>query len=63
MGSIAIESIFEIPGLGTFTLDAIRKQDFNGLQATVFIGALFYILAYLVIDLLTAAFDPRMELR
>jgi len=63
MGSVALESLFEIPGIGYFTLEAIRKQDFGALQAGVFVGSLFYIVVLLISDVLMAWVDPRVEMR
>ena len=44
MGSLIVESFFGIPGLGSYTIDAIQSQDFAIVRAMVFLGTVLYIL-------------------
>ncbi|TNF66350.1 MAG: ABC transporter permease [Gammaproteobacteria bacterium] len=62
MGSLVMESFFGIPGLGSYTLDAITQQDFSALRAMVFLGSLLYILGLILTDITYALVDPRIRL-
>ncbi|HSA90580.1 MAG TPA: ABC transporter permease [Burkholderiales bacterium] len=62
MGSLLAESFFGIPGLGSYTLDAIQAQDFAVVRSMVFIGSLLYILGLLLTDLSYTLVDPRIRL-
>jgi peptide/nickel transport system permease protein len=62
LGSLVFESFFGIPGLGTFTIEAISAQDFAVVHAMVFLGSLLYILAYLATDIAYTLVDPRVRL-
>ena len=63
MGSLLLESFFGIPGLGSYTIDAIRNQDFAIVRAMVFLGSVLYILGLLLTDLSYVIVDPRVRLR
>jgi peptide/nickel transport system permease protein len=63
MGSLLSESFFGIPGLGSYTIDAIQAQDFAVVRAMVFIGSLLYILGLLLTDLSYTLVDPRIKLQ
>lgn len=62
LGSLIMESFFGIPGLGSYTLDAIQQQDFEIVRVMVFLGTLFYILGLLLTDLSYIWVDPRVRL-
>ncbi len=62
LGSLVFESFFGIPGLGTYTIEAISAQDFAIVHAMVFLGSLLYILAYLATDIAYTWVDPRVRL-
>jgi len=62
MGSLLSESFFGIPGLGSYTIDAIQAQDFAVVRSMVFIGSLLYIAGLLLTDLSYALVDPRIKL-
>jgi peptide/nickel transport system permease protein len=62
MGSLIVESFFGIPGLGSYTIDAIQAQDFAVVRAMVFIGSVLYILGLLLTDLSYTLVDPRVRL-
>ncbi|MFZ1295484.1 MAG: ABC transporter permease subunit, partial [Pseudomonadales bacterium] len=57
------ESFFGIPGLGTFTIDAILMQDFAIVRSMVFIGSILYILGLILTDLSYTLVDPRVRLQ
>jgi len=62
MGSLILESFFGIPGLGSYTIDAIRSQDFAIVRAMVFLGSVLYILGLLLTDISYTLVDPRVRL-
>ena len=62
MGSLLSESFFGIPGLGSYTIDAIQAQDFAVVRSMVFIGSVLYILGLLLTDLSYTVVDPRIRL-
>ncbi len=62
MGSLVTESFFGIPGLGSYTIDAINNQDFAIVRAMVFLGSVLYILGLLLTDLSYTVVDPRVRL-
>ena len=63
MGSLLIEAFFGIPGLGSYTIDAINAQDFAVVRAMVFIGSALYILGLLLTDISYTIADPRIRLQ
>jgi peptide/nickel transport system permease protein len=63
MGSLLTESFFGIPGLGSYTIDAIQAQDFAVVRSMVFIGSVLYILGLLLTDLSYTLVDPRIKLQ
>lgn len=62
MGSLLMESFFGIPGLGSYTIDAIQQQDFNVVRVMVFLGTLLYIMGLILTDLSYTLVDPRVRL-
>ena len=62
MGSLLSESFFGIPGLGSYTIDAIQAQDFAVVRSMVFIGSVLYIAGLLLTDLSYTLVDPRIKL-
>jgi peptide/nickel transport system permease protein len=61
MGSLIAESFFGIPGLGSYTIDAIQAQDFAVVRSMVFIGSVLYIIGLLLTDLSYTLVDPRIR--
>lgn len=61
MGSLLVESFFAVPGLGSYTIDAIAAQDFSVVRAMVFIGSVLYILGLMLTDLSYTLVDPRVR--
>ena len=62
MGSLLIESFFGVPGLGSYTIDAIQSQDFAIVRAMVFLGSVLYILGLILTDISYTMVDPRIRL-
>ncbi|MFV1951619.1 MAG: ABC transporter permease [Nitrospinota bacterium] len=61
MGSLVMEAFFGIPGLGSYTIDAIRSQDFGIVRAMVFLGAMLYIIGLILTDICYSRVDPRIR--
>lgn len=61
MGSLILESFFGIPGLGSYTIDAIQQQDFDIVRVMVFIGTLLYIIGLILTDISYSLVDPRIR--
>jgi len=62
IGSLVTESFFAIPGLGSYTIDAINAQDFAAVRAMVFLGSVLYIVGLVLTDLSYTLADPRVRL-
>jgi len=63
MGSLLTESFFGIPGLGSYTIEAINAQDFSVVRAMVFMGSVLYIVGLLATDISYTLADPRVSLK
>jgi len=61
MGALIMESFFGIPGLGSYTIDAIQNQDFSVVRSMVFLGAALYIVGLLLTDISYTLADPRVR--
>lgn len=62
LGSLLLESFFAVPGLGSYTMDAIHEQDFAIVRVMVFLGTLLFVLGLLLTDLSYVLVDPRVRL-
>ncbi|KTD72938.1 ABC transporter permease [Legionella tucsonensis] len=62
MGSLILESFFGVPGLGSYTIDAIQQQDFAIVRAMVFLGSILYIVGLVLTDISYMLVDPRVRL-
>lgn len=62
IGSLVMESFFGIPGLGSYTIDAINSQDFSIVRAMVFLGSVLYIIGLILTDISYTLVDPRVRL-
>lgn len=60
-GTVVIETVFNLPGVGRFLVDAIGRRDFPVVQTLVFMFALIFALANLGVDLLYTKLDPRIR--
>jgi len=63
LGSLIVESFFGIPGLGSYTIDAIQSQDFAIVRAMVFLGTILYIVGLILTDISYTLVDPRVRLK
>jgi peptide/nickel transport system permease protein len=62
MGSLILESFFGIPGLGSYTIEAIQNQDFAIVRSMVFLGSVLYIIGLILTDISYTVVDPRIRL-
>jgi len=62
-GSVIVENIFGIPGMGRLAFDSVQSRDYPTLMALSLIIGIATMAGFLVSDLLQAAFDPRVRLR
>jgi len=60
-GTVVLESIFVIPGMGRYLLDALNYRDYPAVQAVVLLFATVIIVINLIVDLLYAWLDPRIR--
>jgi peptide/nickel transport system permease protein len=63
IGNLILESFFGIPGLGSYTIDAINAQDFAIVRAMVFLGSVLYIAGLILTDIAYTLVDPRVRLQ
>ena len=60
-GTVLVESIFALPGLGRFTIDAISNRDFMALQGAVVVLTVGFVVVNFVVDVLHGVIDPRIR--
>jgi ABC-type dipeptide/oligopeptide/nickel transport system permease component len=60
-GAVLTETIFALPGLGRLTITSVLARDYPVVQGIVVIGAVIFVLANLVVDVLYAWLDPRIR--
>ena len=61
-GVVVTETVFNIPGVGRLTVDAILRRDYPVIQGLVLVFSAVYVLVNLLVDLSYALFDPRVRL-
>jgi peptide/nickel transport system permease protein len=61
-GAVITESVFSLPGLGKYAVDAITTNDLPKVLGVTLMAAFFVVIANLVVDLLYAVVDPRVRL-
>ena len=61
-GSIVIESVFALPGIGQMMLNAILARDYSIVQATVYLFSIIVLLMNLLTDIAYSLLDPRVKL-
>ena len=62
-GAAVTETIFNIPGIGKLTLNAVMRRDYEVVQAVVLVVSLLNVVCTLILDLLFALIDPRIRLQ
>jgi peptide/nickel transport system permease protein len=60
-GLVVVETVFTIPGIGRFLVDAIIHRDYPSIQALVFVFSLFVVMVNLLVDIVYAVLDPRIR--
>ncbi len=60
-GSVVVETVFSLPGLGRLAYESVVQRDLNTLLGIVFVSALLVIVVNFIVDLLYARLDPRIE--
>lgn len=61
-GSVVMETVFNIPGIGRLAFDSITRRDYPAIQGHILFIAAVYVFVNLAVDLLYHFFDPRVEL-
>ena len=61
IGSIVVETVFALRGIGSFFIDAIRFRDFIGMQAVLMLFVVFFVSVNLVVDVIAVFADPRLR--
>lgn len=61
-GTVVIEAVFQLPGLGTLLLQSVQRRDYALIQAIVLVAGAAVVVTGLLADLLQAALDPRVAL-
>jgi peptide/nickel transport system permease protein len=61
-GAIVTETLFNIEGVGLFTAEALKQQDFPSIMAVTIFGAFFIVLFNILVDIAYAYLDPRIRL-
>lgn len=60
-GAVLVETIFALPGLGRFTIDAVNNRDFMALQGAVVVATVGFVVVNFVVDSLHGVIDPRIR--
>lgn len=60
-GSVVVENIFSIPGLGSFLTLSINRRDYPVIQAYILLMALVFVLINYLVDILSGLLDPRIK--
>ena len=61
IGSIVVETVFALRGIGSFFIDAIRFRDFIGMQAVLMLFVVFFVSVNLIVDVIAVFADPRLR--
>jgi peptide/nickel transport system permease protein len=62
-GTVVIETVFQIPGLGSLLVVAATKRDYQLVMALSLVAGIAVVLISLISDLIYAVLDPRVRLR
>lgn len=61
IGSIVVETVFALRGVGAFFIDAIRFRDFIGMQSVLLLFVVFFVMVNFIVDMICIVADPRMR--
>jgi peptide/nickel transport system permease protein len=62
-GVVVTETVFNLPGLGRLTVDAVLARDYPVIQAVILLSSLIYVVINLMIDIAYVILDPRIRYR
>lgn len=60
-GALVVETVFSIPGLGKYMMDAVSMRDYPAIRGTVIFLAIAFGIVMLIVDILYAYIDPRIK--
>ncbi|KAB8287755.1 glutathione ABC transporter permease [Bifidobacterium ramosum] len=60
-GTVIIEQVFSIPGMGSFLIESIKRSDYPSVQGAIFVIGAVYVVLNLLVDLLYPLIDPRVK--
>ncbi len=60
-GTVILEQVFSVPGMGRFLIEAIQQRDYTIIQGVVVVFAVFFMLVNLTVDLMYGWLDPRIS--
>jgi peptide/nickel transport system permease protein len=60
-GTVVMETVFSLPGVGRYLVDAIAHRDFPVVQTLVLLFAMFFVVINLAVDLIYTKLDPRIR--
>ena len=60
-GVLVVEYIFDYPGLGQLTVNAVLQRDFPLIQGIAIVSCVIFVLINILVDVLATAIDPRLE--
>ena len=61
-GAVVIETVFNIPGIGTMLVNAVNHRDYPLVQSTLIVTAVIFAVITLIVDIVNAYIDRRMQL-
>ncbi|MER9242673.1 ABC transporter permease [Mesorhizobium sp. M0633] len=61
IGSIVVETVFALRGVGAFFIEAIRFRDFIGMQSVLLLFVVFFVMINFIVDMICIVADPRMR--
>lgn len=62
-GSVVVETIFSLPGIGQLAYTSVIKRDLNTLMGIIFLGSIIVVIVNIATDMIYAWLDPRIELK
>lgn len=61
-GSVVVETVFALPGIGSYAVNAIYARDYPALQGYVLLAGLMYVIVTLIVDIMGALINPKIRL-
>lgn len=62
VGNLVVETVFSIPGLGSYLVKCISQRDYPVIMGTTIFYTAFIVIVLLIVDLLYCVIDPRVKL-